>query len=216
MMSHSKRAVRDGSRGRSRESLETFTGPGNQPCNPNFHATTYPVSTSTSPASTGSTTPTQYQSPYPTPQYQYSYHPQPHPPHPSITACPHHQSNPFNSMSGQTNSGQSTHGNASGSGSPTPGNKMFKTWRQMGDKTKSKTRDILKRWQTMNNGQASEDSLQGPDDLSDMSGSTESGVGSGGVYGRHSKSKKKNSWSVHVWSEYIYIYTHFLTCYFYF
>lgn len=86
--------------------------------------------------------------------------------------------NPFNNMSGtnpallhgssgsfshqqQSTSGLQQNFLSSGSSSPMAGNRIVKTWRQMGDKTKSKTRDILKRWQSMNNGQASEDSMAG-------------------------------------------------------
>lgn len=74
------------------------------------------------------------------------------------------------------------------------GNKIVKTWRVMGDRTRSKTKDILKRWQTMNNGQTSEDSMAGLDDFSDISGSTDSERGHRG--------SKKGTWSVHVWSKY--------------
>ncbi|KAK4307669.1 hypothetical protein Pmani_020592 [Petrolisthes manimaculis] len=82
---------------------------------------------------------------------------------------------------------------ASGGNSPMSGNKIVKTWRVMGDRTRSKTKDILKRWQTMNNGQTSEDSLGGLDEFSDISGSTDSERGHRG---------KKGTWSVHVWSKY--------------
>ncbi|XP_068208483.1 uncharacterized protein [Palaemon carinicauda] len=80
----------------------------------------------------------------------------------------------------------------SGANSPMSGNRIVKTWRVMGDRTRSKTKDILKRWQTMNNGQTSEDSLAGLDDCSDMSGSTESDRG---------HRQKKGTWSVHVWMD---------------
>ncbi|XP_069160170.1 uncharacterized protein [Procambarus clarkii] len=82
---------------------------------------------------------------------------------------------------------------SSGANSPMSGNKIVKTWRVMGDRTRSKTKDILKRWQTMNNGQTSEDSLAGLDDFSDISGSTESDRGHRG--------SKKGTWSVHVWMD---------------
>ncbi|XP_018025892.1 uncharacterized protein LOC108681384 [Hyalella azteca] len=104
--------------------------------------------------------------------------------------------NPFNNMSG-TNPHH--HGSQSVGNSPMTGNRIVKTWRQMGGKTKSKTRDILKRWQTMNNGQASEDSLAGGDDLSDV---TEPGDGGGHCPGA-GDSCKKNSWSVHVWTTWV-------------
>lgn len=84
---------------------------------------------------------------------------------------------------------------SSGANSPMSGNKIVKTWRVMGDRTRSKTKDILKRWQTMNNGQTSEDSLAGLDDFSDISGSTDSE--------RTGHRGKKGTWSVHVWSEYL-------------
>lgn len=89
--------------------------------------------------------------------------------------------------------GGATPASASGASSPISGNKIVKTWRVMGDRTRSKTKDILKRWQTMNNGQTSEDSLGGLDEYSDMSGSTESE--------RCGHRSKKGTWSVHVWSE---------------
>ncbi|XP_071539447.1 uncharacterized protein [Panulirus ornatus] len=82
---------------------------------------------------------------------------------------------------------------SSGANSPMSGNKIVKTWRVMGDRTRSKTKDILKRWQTMNNGQTSEDSLAGLDDLSDVS--TESD--------RTGHKSKKGTWSVHVWTTWV-------------
>ncbi|XP_069943331.1 uncharacterized protein [Cherax quadricarinatus] len=85
---------------------------------------------------------------------------------------------------------------SSGANSPMSGNKIVKTWRVMGDRTRSKTKDILKRWQTMNNGQTSEDSLAGLDDYSDISGSTES------ERGGH-RGSKKGTWSVHVWTTWV-------------
>ncbi|KAL7643908.1 UNVERIFIED_CONTAM: hypothetical protein RMT77_005917 [Armadillidium vulgare] len=44
-------------------------------------------------------------------------------------------------------------GGSAGS-SPQVGRKIAKTWRQMGDKTKIRTRDILKKWQSLANGHA--------------------------------------------------------------
>ncbi|KAK8400253.1 hypothetical protein O3P69_003155 [Scylla paramamosain] len=84
---------------------------------------------------------------------------------------------------------------SSGGNSPMSGNKIVKTWRVMGDRTRSKTKDILKRWQTMNNGQTSEDSLGGMDDFSDISGSTDSE--------RAGHRSKKGTWSVHVWTTWV-------------
>ncbi|XP_066954591.1 uncharacterized protein [Macrobrachium rosenbergii] len=88
----------------------------------------------------------------------------------------------------------SSGGQSGGANSPMSGNRIVKTWRVMGDRTRSKTKDILKRWQTMNNGQTSEDSLAGLDDCSDMSGSTESDRG---------HRQKKGTWSVHVWTTWV-------------
>ena len=98
---------------------------------------------------------------------------------------------------GQVAPGGATNPN-SATGSPMTGSKIVKTVKQMGDKTRTKTRDILKRWQTMNNGQMSEDSMIGPDDISDLSGSTDSAY----MY----PAKKKGTWSVHVWSKYYFFY----------
>ena len=79
---------------------------------------------------------------------------------------------------------------SSGTGSPMTSSKIVKTVKQMG----GKTRDILKRWQTMNNGQMSEDSMIGPDDIADMYTSSENSS-------LYQVKPKKGTWSVHVWSK---------------
>lgn len=184
-MSHQRKSGRDSSRGRSPRDSQQYgmeSPLASTPSNP---------SSSTSSDSNPSTL-----------QFNPSFSPGSHfnpsqqPPNPHNSGCITTTYNPFNNMSG-TNPHATYHG--SGGNSPMTGNKIVKNLRQMGDKTKSKTRDILKRWQTMNNGQASEDSLAGTDDLSDLSGSTESGGCGGGS--ASSRNHKKNSWSVHVWSE---------------
>ena len=199
-MSQGKKQSRDTSRSRcSRDSHSSIDIPQafSSTSQTNFYVSNPPsTSTSSSGVSTDSTTaplhPPHIQ-PCTTLQYHQTYHIQQYQPASSI---PSHY-NPFNNMSGPNTSAIHS-GFLSGSSSPMTGNKIVKTWRQMGDKTKSKTRDILKRWQTMNNGQTSEDSTVGVDDLSDVSGSTESGGGSGAGMSK----VKKNSWSVHVWSKY--------------
>lgn len=60
--------------------------------------------------------------------------------------------------------------------------KYFTNWRQACDKTKDKTKELLKRWRTLPEAEAAENQMQ--------------------ATGNH-EFEKHHGWSVHVWSEYI-------------
>ena len=101
------------------------------------------------------------------------------------------------------------------SGSPQVSRKFAKTWKTMGDKTKNKTRVILKRWQTLANGQAqfrkhphpkatSNDASQlctaeQTSENCDSVDSTHFSSFRSGQVGDQQRSHSKGSWSVHIW-----------------
>ncbi|KAL4716209.1 hypothetical protein ACJJTC_004703 [Scirpophaga incertulas] len=66
--------------------------------------------------------------------------------------------------------------------SPKVSRKYFTNWRQACDKTKDKTKELLKRWRTLPEAEAAEAQMQ------------EAG---------NSDDKKTHGWSVHVWSKYL-------------
>lgn len=64
--------------------------------------------------------------------------------------------------------------------SPKVSRKYFTNWKQACDKTKDKTKELLKRWRTLPEAESSEGHME------------EAG---------HSEEEKHHGWSVHVWSE---------------
>ncbi|CAH2054387.1 unnamed protein product, partial [Iphiclides podalirius] len=64
--------------------------------------------------------------------------------------------------------------------SPKVSRKYFTNWKQACDKTKDKTKELLKRWRTLPEAESSEGHME------------EAG---------HSKEEKHHGWSVHVWSK---------------
>ncbi|KAI5633375.1 hypothetical protein NE865_13880 [Phthorimaea operculella] len=68
--------------------------------------------------------------------------------------------------------------------SPKVSRKYFTNWRQACDKTKDKTKELLKRWRTLPESEAGEEQMQAPG---------------------QSEDEKQRGWSVHVWSESLFI-----------
>lgn len=87
------------------------------------------------------------------------------------------------SKSGETSRDFPGESRGGGSGSPKVSRKYFTNWRQACDKTKDRTKELLKRWRT----------LPETDILDEF-----------GVKDPHidDKMSKGQGWSVHVWSEY--------------